>query len=463
LPFCALESRKQDETQLQKPKEFDSQPAAGGTGTITHSGNSTLNILGRSATPVTINANINSPINTYLNAGDQATGAITIGSGKNWEVFVTRLAFNLNNNGGSPAPKSGNLTIDGGYLKSQALYILQSSGNSTGANNSAVLNLNNGGTIETFDIARATAPGSSLTFNWNDGTIRGYGNGAGTALRSEDANNPLVVSIAGTGNHTFHVLGNEATTVQSTAILANKIGENGTITKTGAGSMTINSTSTYTGSTTISAGTLLLGSGGSIATSSTINVATGATFNVSAVSGGYVLGTGQTLKGGGTVLGNATINGNLQPGNSPGLLTVNGTLTLASNSTTTIEIDGSTTRGTDFDAIDVSSDLTYGGNLTLAVGTTFGTGNYTFNVFDSASQTSTFNAITLSGNYTGSLTGPGNVWSLTSGLNTWTFTHSTGDLGLTVVPEPATWALLAGSLTTLLVFRRRRRESSRLR
>lgn len=230
----------------------------GGTGTITHSGTSTLNILGRSATPTTINANINAPINTYLNAGDQATGAITIGSGKTWEVFVTRVAYNLNG-----PPKSGTLTIDGGSLKSQALYILQNSGNSTGANNSAVLNLDNGGTIETFDIARAAAPGSSLTFNWNDGTIRGYGNAVGTQLRSVDAN-PLVVSIAGTGNHTFHVLGNETTIVQSTAILVDKAGENGTLNKTGAGTLIINSASTYSGSTTVTDGTLELATNGAL-------------------------------------------------------------------------------------------------------------------------------------------------------------------------------------------------------
>ena len=227
----------------------------GGTGTITHSGTSTLNILGRSATPTTINANIYSPINTYLNAGDQQTGAITIGSGKTWEVFVTRVAFNLNG-----SPKSGTLTIDGGYLKSQALYILQSS---SGTNISAVLNLNNGGTIETFDIARAVSSGSSLTFNWNDGTIRGYGNGANTQLRSVDAN-PLVVSIAGTGNHTFQVQGNETTTVQSTAILADKIGENGTLNKTGAGTLIINSASTYSGSTTVTDGTLELATNGAL-------------------------------------------------------------------------------------------------------------------------------------------------------------------------------------------------------
>ncbi|MFZ4778956.1 MAG: PEP-CTERM sorting domain-containing protein [Terrimicrobiaceae bacterium] len=31
-----------------------------------------------------------------------------------------------------------------------------------------------------------------------------------------------------------------------------------------------------------------------------------------------------------------------------------------------------------------------------------------------------------------------------------------GGQGFTTVPEPATWALLAGTLTTVMIFRRRR-------
>jgi hypothetical protein len=162
--------------------------------------------------------------------------------------------------------------------------------------------------------------------------------------------------------------------------------------------------------------------------------------------------------GNGTVTGNTTINGNLQPGASPGVLTMNGTLTLASSATTTMEING-TTRGTQYDGIDMSSNaLTYGGNLTLSLGTTFGEGNYTFDLFNfSGSQTGSFSNVTLAGAYTGSLTNNSGVWSLTSGVNTWTFTQSTGDLGLTVIPEPTTWAMLGVGLTALVILRRRRR------
>ena len=150
---------------------------------------------------------------------------------------------------------------------------------------------------------------------------------------------------------------------------------------------------------------------------------------------------------------------NSQPGNSPGVLVFSSSLTL--NGTTTMEINGSTTRGTDYDGINVGTALTYGGNLTLAIGTTFGVGTYTFDLFQiSGSQSGSFatGGVTLTDNYTGTLANNGSgVWGLTSGNNTWTFTESTGDLGLTVVPEPATWALVAFSLTAVMVLRRRAR------
>ncbi len=56
--------------------------------------------------------------------------------------------------------------------------------------------------------------------------------------------------------------------------------------------------------------------------------------------GGVTVGNGGTLSGNGTINANLTSNGNLSPGQSPGLLTVNGNLTLGSQAQTNIEVDG---------------------------------------------------------------------------------------------------------------------------
>ncbi len=83
--------------------------------------------------------------------------------------------------------------------------------------------------------------------------------------------------------------------------------------KTGANTQSLAGTNTYTGSTTIEQGTLALTGAGSLASPS-ITVASGATFDVSAVTGGYTLSSTQTLGGTGTVSGAATVAGAIAPG-----------------------------------------------------------------------------------------------------------------------------------------------------
>jgi autotransporter-associated beta strand protein len=73
----------------------------------------------------------------------------------------------------------------------------------------------------------------------------------------------------------------------------------GNLVKTGLGTLTLYGSSTFTGSTTIEAGTLALGINGGIAQSSLVTVDAGATFDVSGIGG---LGIGvKRLAGSGTV------------------------------------------------------------------------------------------------------------------------------------------------------------------
>jgi fibronectin-binding autotransporter adhesin len=124
----------------------------------------------------------------------------------------------------------------------------------------------------------------------------------------------------------------------------------------------------YTGRTIVNQGTLSLGASASIASSTNIHVASGATFNVSAVTGGFTLANGQTLQGEGTVNGNlATAPGaKVSPADSG----VAGTLFFNNNLNTSaggsLNFDVSTSSGSGNDALFVSGTLTAGGTISLS-------------------------------------------------------------------------------------------------
>ena len=230
--------------------------------------------------------------------------------------------------------------------------------------------------------------------------------------------------------------------------------------KIASGTATLTGTNTYTGTTSVTAGTLVIASGGSTHASSAVTVSNSGSALVvnGTVNGTLLANVSTTISGTGTVSGAATVNGNLNPGdNGTGLLTFGSSLTMADTTLTTVEINGMLL-GIDYDAVNAAGALTYDGALALAMGATFGTGTYTFNLFDFGSQTGSLDSVTLSGLYTGSLVNNGfGVWQAVtnSGTEIWAFTQSTGNLSLVVVPEPNVAALLGG-IGLLFLLRRRR-------
>ncbi|MEI8309276.1 MAG: autotransporter-associated beta strand repeat-containing protein [Verrucomicrobiota bacterium] len=354
---------------------------------------------------------------TNVNAGTlQLTGSLAAGSTVNVGTAGT-LAGNGTINGSATLTGSGVINLSGGTI---AGTLGVTGGNWNGTGSVSGLVTSSSGTLVIGSGANLTANGG---LNVTGGTISA-GNSTSTVTGS--------VSYTSGSNSTF------------SGIIAGS-GKTVTMNSTSA-TLTLAGANSYTGATTVTAGTLLVN---------------GSTVAASAFS----VNSGGTLGGNGTIGGSVTVNsgGFIAPGNSPGLLAV-GSLTLNSGSTTAFEINGIATRGTDYDAINISvaSGLTLNGTFTINFTNIAALSNTTnISLFGyTGTHTGDFSSMTSTGYYAsgvgGWTHGVGDVWTLSSGGQTLTFSEVTGNLN--VVPEPATWALLAFSLTTVMVLRRRRRD-----
>lgn len=424
--------------------EFGYSPTALGAGTFTINGGSITNGYASARTLTTNNAQAWNADFTFgastVNGSDLnlGTGDVTLSANRTVTTTSTNTARTLTVGGvigdggsGYGLIKAGNaqLRLDGANTFSGATKVnagVLVLGNSLALQNSAI-DTSGAGKINLSGITTATFGG-----------LTGSSNLAAVINLGYTSSVTAITLNTGTGKSYSY----------SGIIADGATGMN--FTKTGAGSQTLVGVNTYTGATTISAGTLILAANGSISSSSGINLGTSGsqgTLDVTSKTGGYSIGASQTLSGYGSVLlatgKTLTVNGNLAPGNSTGIVTIGGNLSLASTSTTTMElVSGTLGAGSGFDQIALSGtglSMTYGGALVISVNLSTELGAYQlFTGF--GSQSGTFSSITFS-----------------QAQAAGTFDYSTGVLTLTAVPEPSTMGLAAVSLLGLLVFRRRNR------
>ena len=275
------------------------------------------------------------------------TGATT--SLTPWQIFSGTLAISSDASLGDAA---GTLTLNGGTLRSTADTIA-----------SRAIVLVEGGTLE-------TDAGTTYTSN---GTMSGLGGltktGEGTAIFTADntytGGTALIAGTLelGNGSTTGYIVGDVVNNARlafnrsDTVLFEGAISGTGSVEQRGTGTTRLAATNNYTGGTTISAGTLQLGNGGTAGaiTGDVVNSATLA-FNRSdaTVFDGVVSGSGNvaqsgtgttTLTGASTYTGGTTISaGTLQLGNggTTGAITgdVTNNATLAFNRSDATVFDG---------------------------------------------------------------------------------------------------------------------------
>lgn len=308
----------------------------------------------------------------------------------------------------------------------------------------------------------ATGGASTRTNEISNGTI--------TAGNAVDTDAELIATIAGTQTYI------------SARIVDNGAGKVSLV-KAGSGSLILGGNNSYGGDTIVNQGTLIINGtnsgGGAVAVrkNATLNVngalALGGLIEVDGTLGGsgsLYFSSGSELKGSGTVNHALTVGSaagqlnTLSPGNSPGTMSFGASQTWANGGAYVWELsDVDAGAGVGWDVINITGGLDIvASNFMLEVvslNNLFANGlvadfdalqDYSWTILTASGGITGFDADKFSldlGNFANAHDG---FWSLSQSGNSL-------NLNYAAVPEPSTWALLAGGLTVVICLRKRRR------
>jgi outer membrane autotransporter protein len=316
-------------------------PAAGGETIDALNGSSAgvIRIISSFNTPVTVTVGAANGSGSYSGLfQDSSKAAISfakIGTG-------TEILSGTSSN-------AGTTTVAGGTLSISSLAnggIASNIGKSSSAAGNLVLD---GGTLQY--TGASTSTDRLFTLNTGGGAIDASGSGQ-LAFANAGA-----IALSGAGARTLTLTGSNT----GANTFAPAIGDNGgptSLVKTGSGEWVLTGVETYSGTTSVNAGALLISG----------------TLTASPVA----VGSGGTLRGIGTIAGLVAVanGGAIAPGDAPGTLTV-GTLTLNPTSVLNYELGTvNTVGGPTNDLLNVNGALTLDGTLNVTDAGGFTTGSY---------------------------------------------------------------------------------------
>ena len=454
-----------------------------GSATLTHTGGGTLTLDGASITRAASSGAMTLNSSIIIGSGgatfDTTGGDITIKGDMSGSGTLTKQGgtsgyilwlYGNNTHSGAQTVSSGWLVansataLGSGQITLNANTTLGLNGGTTSFSNNIVLagdatlqSANATNTLTTFsgvisetggshNLTLGTAAGSNIGFilsgaNTYTGTTTITGS---DLVQITDATNLSAAAITLSGA-TFKVTGSGVTLANAinltgSATLSNAnavtlsgvISGNQNLTKTGAGTLTLSNTETYTGSTTVSAGTLSVT--GALSATSGLTVSSGATLG----------GTGSIFVASSTNTVTVLSGGTLSPGvvgvnSGAGTVTINGNLSLNSGSTLSADINGATA-GTGYDQVIVNGTANVNG-ATLSP-----THSYTAGLGDSYVLMDNDSSDAITGNFSGLSEGGTVTASGNSTLLTASYTGGTGnDFILTAPTNPVVQSVSAST------------------
>ncbi len=479
----------------------------------------TVTLTVQSGGSLTVNGTTSTVPNSIVGQNASGTSTLVVNGGTLGIGGNTGIAFgnNLAAATGVLTISSGTATITAGSTTLQNVQNFVALGRDAAT---GIINLD-GGTLATGrqfvrdGSSGGTAGTGAATFNFNGGTLQAQADqtsGNGWFETATTGNFQVVTTIVKAGGAKIDT--NSFTTKINT-VLAHDAGlgatADGGLIKSGLGTLSLGGSSSYTGATTITAGTLALSGNFSnnIASSAAITVGSGATLDVTGltnIAGTITLASGQKLGGIGTVNGKtivasgSTISAGTSTTLGTGASNTTGTLTTGNEkfaaggtyAVKTNDVTGTSGNATGWDDISMATldSSALGSSTTFAVTFTSSASpaahfanasNYTWviaNITTGSFPVNTPLAVTnSSGNSIG--TTASSLFTLdtsafvasnpVSGSGSSFYLEALGtqggsetlEIGYNATPEPGTAMLILAGAIPMLTARRRRREADR--